>query len=296
LCKYFTLSNGEAIRMSNSDDVANAGEGDSPTAALSDDRLAAFWAGIVSNQEAARRMALRFVPRHSADDVVNTAAILFVESLQRPRKPAPFPETDQDFRRRFLAIVRNHAIDCVRHGDGGDRPVHAHWGDEPEPVVGGRNVADRELDQVFSRNDDGKYDAPAPVELRDKDRADELEQILRCHLTSLPRMQRKVIEESFFDGRKRAEIARRLGISVKTYDNHLQAGFAALRHLLSKDADVFTEVDRSVWYDLIEELRERYEASRVRRVFRQPRDLSNAERQRSNPEQGGGKSSRSGAA
>jgi RNA polymerase sigma factor (sigma-70 family) len=282
--------------MSNSTDVAPAGEGDSPTPALSDEQLAAFWAGIVSNQDAARRMARRFVSRHSADDVVNSAAILFVESLQRPRKPAQFPETDQDFRRRFLAIVRNHAIDCVRPGDHGDRPVHAHWGDEPEPVVGGRKVADRELDQVFSRNDDGKYDAPAPVELRDKDRADELDQMLRCHLPTLPRMQRQVVEETFFQGRKRAEVAQRLGISVNTYDNHLQAGFRALRHLLSKDADVFTEVDRSVWYDLIEELRERYEASRVRRVSRQPRELSNAERERSNPERDGGKSSRSGAA
>jgi RNA polymerase sigma factor (sigma-70 family) len=282
--------------MSNSDDVAAAGEGDSPASALSDEQLAAFWAGIVSNQDAARRMARRFVSRHSADDVVNSAAILFVESLQRPRKPAQFPETDHDFRRRFLAIVRNHAIDCVRPGDHGDRPVHAHWGDEPEPVVGGRKVADRELDQVFSRNDDGKYDAPAPVELRDKDRADELDQLLRCHLPTLPRMQRQVVEETFFQGRKRAEVAQRLGISVNTYDNHLQAGFRALRHLLSKDADVFTEVDRSVWYDLIEELRERYEASRVRRVSRQPRELSNAERERSNPERDGGKSSRSGAA
>lgn len=282
--------------MSNFDDVAAAGEGDSPASALSDDQLAAFWAGVLSNQDAARRMARRFVSRNSADDVVNTAAILFVESLQRPRKPARFPETDQDFRRRFLAIVRNHAIDCVRHSDGADRPVHAHWGDEPEPVVGGRKVADRELDQVFSRNDDGKYDAPAPVELRDKDRADELDQMLRCHLPTLPRMQRQVIEETFFEGRKRAEVAQRLGISVNTYDNHLQAGFRALRHLLSKDADVFTEVDRSVWYDLIEELRERYEASRVRRVSRQPREISSAERERSNPELDGGKSSRSGAA
>jgi RNA polymerase sigma factor (sigma-70 family) len=282
--------------MSNPSDVASAGEGDSPTSALSDERLAAFWAGIVANQDAARRMASRFVPRHSADDILNTGAILFLESLQRARKPVPFPKTDHDFRRQFLAIVRNHAIDCIRGNDHGDRPVHSHWGDEPEPVVGGRKVADRGLDQIFLRNDDGKYDAPAPVELRDKDRVDELEQILTCHLATMPRVQRQVVFETFFEGRKRAEVARRLGISVHTYDNHLQEGFRTLRHSLSKDADVFTEVDRSLWYDQIEDLRERYEASRVRRVSRRPRDPSKAEGERSNSERDGGKSSRSGAA
>jgi hypothetical protein len=33
---------------------------------------------------------------------------------------------------------------------------------------------------------------------------------------------------------------------------------------LMQDADVFTEVDRSLWHDLIEELRERYAAARLR--------------------------------
>jgi RNA polymerase sigma factor (sigma-70 family) len=268
--------------MSNSAEVATAGEGDSPESLLTDEQRTAFWAGIVSNRDPALRMARRFVSRHTAEDVVDTAAILFIESLQRPRKPARFPKTDQDFRRRYLAIVRNHAIDCVRNCESGDRPVHSHWGEEPEPVVGGRKVADRALDQVFSRIDDGEYDAPAPPRMREKDRPDELNQMLRCHLSALPRMQRQVVDETFLGGKKRADIARRLGISVNTYDNHLQAGFRALRHLLSQDADIFTDVDRSVWYDLIEELRERYEGSRARRVSRRPRELSTSERDLSN--------------
>ena len=116
------------------------------------------------------------------------------------------------------------------------------------------------------------------------------------HLADLPRMQREVISETFFQGRKRAEVAKRLGISVNTYDNHLQAAFRALRHLVSKDADLFTEADRSVWYDAIEGLRERYEASRIRRVSTQTRDRSNLKGDRSITEGDGGKKSGADAA
>ena len=86
--------------MSNSAEVAIAGEGNSPSPSLSDAQLSAFWAGIVSHLDAARRMAGLFVARESVDDVVNTAAILFVESLEPPKK-ARFPKTDDEFRRRF---------------------------------------------------------------------------------------------------------------------------------------------------------------------------------------------------
>ena len=71
----------------------------------------------------------------------------------------------------------------------------------------------------------------------------------------MTRMQRQMIHEAFFEGRKRAEILQRVGISVNTYDNHLQAALRSVRHLLRQDADEFTDVDRSRWCDLIEELR-----------------------------------------
>src|SRR5689334_18703010 len=120
--------------MSNSTDVATAGAGDYKSSSLSDTQLSAFWAGIVANLKAARAMAAQFVSRHSVDDVVNTAAILFIEWLQRPEEPAPFPATDDDFRRQFLFIVRNHAIDCVRESKKPEPPVHSHWGVAKEVV------------------------------------------------------------------------------------------------------------------------------------------------------------------
>ena len=158
--------------MSNSSEVATAGEEQLPSAPLSDAQLSGFWDGIVANLDAARRMAARFVSRESAEDVAHSALVLFKESLEDPKKPAPFPATADQFRRRFLAIVRNHAIDCVRPSVVAERPVHSHWAEAPEPVVGGRKIADRELDRVFARNDEGEYDAPAPTERRAKDGLD----------------------------------------------------------------------------------------------------------------------------
>jgi DNA-directed RNA polymerase specialized sigma24 family protein len=231
-----------------------------------------------------------------ADDAVNTAAILFLEDLQRPGKPAKLPATDAEFRRKYLTIVRNHVIDCTRGAAKQEMPIHAHWSKAPEPRVGGRKVPDRPLDRIFARNDGGEYDAPARPVPRDKDTTEELDQILRCHLAELPQMQREVVEQTFLQGRKRAEVSSRLAISVNTYDNHLRAAFGTLRHLLSNDADTYTEADRTVWYDLIEELRERYEESRIRRAATKSRALSNSIGDRSNSEGDAGKSVRSGAA
>jgi len=265
--------------MSNSAEVAIAGDEKSPS--LTEAQLSAFWAGILSHTDAARRMAGLFVSRENVDDIVHTAAIHFVESLEPPKK-ARFPKTDDEFRRRFLVIVRNHAINCIHDSDASEHPIHTHWGVESEPIVGGHKLADRELDRVFARNADGKYDAPASAELRAQDTTDQLDYLLRSCLDDLPPMQQKVINETFFEKRKRAEVARRLGISVSTYDNHLQAAFRSLRDQLANVVELFTDVDRSQWYDFIEVLFERYEASVLRRVSAKKGKRSNLEGKRSN--------------
>jgi DNA-directed RNA polymerase specialized sigma24 family protein len=252
--------------MSNPTPVAIAGAGDSSGSPLSDEQRTAFWASIVAHQETAHRVALRRVPKASARDVVHSAALRFLASFERARKPALYPATDQDFRRRFLAVVRNHATDCVRQAESEQRPVHSHWSDEPEPVVGGRKIADRELDQVFSRNDKGDYDAPAPVPPRAVDDPSRLGCILTELLAALTPMQAEVITQTFVKGRKRAVVARNLGISVNTYDNHKQAGFRTLRAEAARAAAVNTDVDRSAWYDRIEDLIDLYEEERARRL------------------------------
>ena len=262
--------------MSNSAKVAPAGKRKQSSRSLSDDQRAAFWAGILTHRDAARRMAARFVSRQIVEDVVDTAAVRFIESLERRKNPKPLLANDDAFRRLFLKIVCNHAINCA-HSEGSEPSVHSHWGMAMEPAVAGRRAGDRELDHVFARNDDGKYDAPAPVERRPQDDVQALREILRDHLDDLPPMQRAVIEETFFEGRKRAAVAAAHGISVKTYDCHLQAAFRFLRASLPQDALAYPELDRSVWYDIIEEMRERCDAARVLRPARKKATRSKSE-------------------
>jgi DNA-directed RNA polymerase specialized sigma24 family protein len=260
--------------MSNSIPVATAGAGDSSESPLSDEQRDAFWASIVAHQETAHRVALRRVPKASARDVVHSAALRFLHSFERTKKPAIYPATDQDFRRRFLAVVRNHATDCVRDAESDERPVHSHWSDQPEPIVGGRKMADRELDQVFSRNDKGDYDAPAPVTPRPIDDPGYLGCILAELLGALTPMQAAVITQTFVKRRKRAVVARNLGISVNTYDNHKQAAFRTLRAEAARAAAANTDVDRSAWYDRIEDLLDRYESAHTRRLSASARDTA----------------------
>jgi hypothetical protein len=98
-------------------------------------------------------------------------------------------------------------------------------------------------------------------------------------------------------------VVLRLGISVHAYDNHRQEAFRSSPLLLMQEADAFTDVDRSLWYDLIEKLRERDAASRTCRASGKigerstsTGDRSNFEGNRSNFEGDRGKNSRAGAA
>ena len=145
-------------------------------------------------------------------------------------------------------------------------------------------MADRELDTVFARNDHGNYDAPVPSVRRDKDDLNGLHYILRTHMEDLSQTQREILVESFFKEEKRADIAARRGITESTYDNHRQAAFKALRESLAVDVEVSTGIDRSAWYDLVEELIERRAASLRGRSSSKKGKRPNLERKRGNLE------------
>ena len=282
--------------MSNFPEVAPAGEGHALTSSLSEEQLSTFWAGVVANLDAAQRTARKFVSRQNVEDVAHSAAILYLESFQRPVNPAAFPATDAEFRGEFLRIVRNHAIDCVRDTKIGERPIHAHWGDAPEPVVGGRNCADRELDRVFARNDHGEYDAPAPTERHPKEDLDELHHILRAHLEDLSPMQEAVIVEMYLEERERREVAERHGIQVTTCDNHKQAAFRALRASFKGVVDFASGIDLPPWYDVIEDLCERYAVRQLHRASDKKVKQSKIQREGGNSECEGDRSARAGVA
>ena len=71
---------------------------------------------------------------------------------------------------------------------------------------------------------------------------------------------------------------------MNTDDNHLQAAFPRVAPPLTQDADAFTDGARSLWYDLMEALRERYVAARLRRAAGKTGERSNSEGERSNIE------------
>ena len=102
-------------------------------------------------------------------------------------------------------------------------------------------------------------------------------------------MQCRIFLEAVFEQRNRSDVAPRLGISVHTCANHLRAAFRSLRFRVTQDGDVFTEVDRSPRYDLIEELRERFAAARLRPASGKTGERSTSERDRSNSEGDRGK-------
>ena len=256
-----------AICTSNSDEIATAGEAQSPSGSLTEAQLATFWNGIVANLDAARRMAARFVKRQSVEDVVNTAAEQFVEDAQQSNKPEPFPASADRFRRTFLKMVKNHALDCVRDGKRPACPIHSHWGIDPEPFVGGHKLADRELDTVFARNDGGKYDAPAPTVRRAKDDLNGLHYILRSHMEDLSQTQREIIEETYFQEEARHKIAARRGISMNTYDNHRKAACRKLRESMTAVVDFCADIDLPDWYDRVEEMSKRHAARQRRRAL-----------------------------
>lgn len=249
---------------------------------LSEAQRSACWAGIVINLDRARRMAARFVPRQSVDDVVHTAALLFVEDAERSNAPEPFPATADRFRRKFLTTVRNHALNCIRDSKPPACPVYSHWAIDPEPVVGGHNLADRELDTVFARNDRGKYDAPAPTVQRAKDDLNGLHYILRSHMEDLTEAEREIIDETYFQEETRHVIAERRGISLNTYDNQRKAGCRKLRESMMAVADFSAEIDLPDWYDRAEEMNKRCAAKQRRRACNKKEKRSKVGGDRSN--------------
>jgi hypothetical protein len=61
-------------------------------------------------------------------------------------------------------------------------------------------------------------------------------------------------------------------------------GLRQLARIAATDADAFTDVDRSFWYDLIEELRGRSAAAHLRRASGKTGERSNLEGEASNLE------------
>ena len=121
---------------------------------------------------------------------------------------------------------------------------------------------------MFARNDQGKYDAPAPTVRRAKDDLNGLHDILRSHMEELSQTQREIILDTYFEGQSREEIAARRGITLNTYDNHRKAACAKLRDSMMAVVDFLPDLDLPDWYDRVEEMSKRHAASQRRRASR----------------------------
>jgi RNA polymerase sigma factor (sigma-70 family) len=269
--------------MRNSREVATADAGDSPRRSLTDAEVDAFWTYVIATREAALRVARRFVGHVAAEDVAHTVAIRFLESLEKANGVG-FPADVDEFRGRFLHHVRHRAFDCVRDVENEDFSTHFNWGKEHQPEVRGRKLHDRALDTVFVRNDQGTHDLPAPEIPQEKDDVDELGLTLRACIYDLPEMQREIVSD-IIEGLKRKQIAKRLGISVNTYDNHVQKAFCTLREWLCDEVELFKDSDPSRWYEMIEVLQSRHEARRLQPRPRRKKKSAAARRPPRDPDQ-----------
>jgi len=151
--------------------------------------------------------------------------------------------------------------------------------------AGRRNRAvsgDRALDPLFARNDDGKYDAPAPTVRRAKDDFDGLHDILGDHLEEMSQTQREVIDDEFLEGRTGAKIAARRGIRMNSCDTQRRAAFLTRRDSMTTVADLSTVIDLPNGYGRIEEMSKRDAARKRRRATGKKENRSSSRGDRSN--------------
>ena len=148
-----------------------------------------------------------------------------------------------------------------------------------------RRCRHRKLDTLFARNDNGKYNAPAPTLRRAGDDLDGLHYILRSHVEELAQTQREIIHDAYFEEQPREEIAARRGISLNTYDNYRKAACRRLRDSMTAVGDRSTVIDLPDWYDRLEEMNERHAARQRRRASSKKEKRSNSGGERSNFEE-----------
>ena len=103
-------------------------------------------------------------------------------------------------------------------------------------------------------------------------------------MEDLTQAQREIIDDTFFKGLSRSEIAARRGITLNTYDNHKKAACRKLRDAMMDVVDFASDIDLPDWYDRIEKMNTRHAARQRRRTSRKKEKRSNSEGDRSNSE------------
>src|SRR5690348_7854010 len=182
-----------------------------------------------------------------------------IESLQRLKKPAPFAKTEDEVSISPSSGTTPSTASATTTVP--NAPRRSCWGAVREPVVGGEKSPTARSTRSSRGTTVASTTRPRPR--RDQDDVDLLHQILELHRDDPSQAPHAILAASSFEEGKRADIAARRGITDSTDDNHRQAAFKALRDSLAADVEVSTAIDRSIWYDHVEELIER-QAARLR--------------------------------
>ena len=96
--------------------------------------------------------------------------------------------------------------------------------------------------------------------------------------------------EEYFEGGEPPKAAAIDGFRVTTYDNHMQAAFRVLRASFKGLVDLADGIDLPPWYEVVENMSERYAVRQVRRASNKKEKQSNIEGKRGNSEGEGGNS------
>jgi len=140
--------------------------------------------------------------RHEAENILQNVFLKLWE------KRASLP-TDINLSAYLLTMVKNHCMDFLKH----QQVVHRYHVSLK---------AELQLEMEFNYYSISKFD------LGQMD-IETLEQLVEKSISELPKQCRKVFVLSRYEGLKYREIAKRLGISVKTVETHISIALKTLR-------------------------------------------------------------------
>jgi len=250
-----------------------------PARPLTDEQYTTFWTWYKTSLKAGRKFARKYVEKGDGWDVVDDAVVAMLDEMTREIAPRPFPKTEGQFCGRFFTKVRDRAVDYRRGCAPAEHPVRTRWG-KAERRLPARFSPDRPLWKIFDSLDAeaiavaNEEPEPCafvvhhelPLGLRRYPHLNwnafnlELVTFLNnCVYARLPIGQGKVIGETYFTvsdepktPRSRKEIAKKLGISVKTYDEHHRRAIEKLRPMVAGWSRSFDPYDENPWPGIIE--------------------------------------------
>jgi|SRR5581483_163793 len=206
---------------------------DPPSDPLTPDQQALFDRGYRRCERRALSIARKIAGDANAEDIVHAALVWLVFLVTRKEDRRKMPADEKEFGRRFLGLIHLIGKSTVWTPDV-EPPAHTGWGQPSVPVLG-RKKPERLLTRDMESLDEASIDIVFETEdLRDEDRElGFLRVILLYNACQLGLKQLRVVVE-YVKETPREIAAKKLGISVKTFDNTLARAKVRLREMVLK--------------------------------------------------------------